>query len=119
MVSSSKQSSVTSLSLKHDHEEISSIPHHNDSIKSLSQTDIIDESSFPNKLKSGMKWLIDPFEKCCSSKTKFHSTSKNPFDSQCLKPELNRVNGLLKYFTFGVMFTNGMSVFLKSYFHHN
>jgi len=108
MVSSPRQSSITSVSLKLDQTEISPISHHSDSIKSLSQSDLIVEYSFKNKLKSGIKWLIDPFEKCCSSKSKHHQTSKNPFDSQCLKPEFNRVNGLLKYFTFGVMFTNGM-----------
>jgi len=108
MISSPRQSLTTLPSVKHDQSEISPSSNHSDSIKSLSQSDLTVEYSFKNKLKSGMKWLIDPFEKCWSSKTKNHQTSKNVFDSQCLKPEFNRVNGLLKYFTFGVMFTNGM-----------
>jgi hypothetical protein len=93
---------VSSSSLYLDQREISSTQ------QSSSHPDLTANSSFKDKLNSGMKWFIDPFEKCCSSKTNFHQTSKNPFDSQCLKPEFNRVNGLLKYFTFGVMFTNGM-----------
>jgi hypothetical protein len=108
MVSSPRQSSLTSVSLKLDQAETSSIPHRNDSIGNLSESDLIGEYSFQNKLKSGMKWLIDPFQQCYSSKSRIHQTSKYPFDSQCLKPEFNRVNNLLKYFTFGVMFTNGM-----------
>jgi hypothetical protein len=108
MVSSSKQPSITSLSLQHDQREGSSTLHYSDSTKSLSQADLTTNDSFKNKLNSGMKWLIDPIKQCCSSKTNAHQTSKNLFDSQCLKPEFNRVNGLLKYFTFGVMFTNGM-----------
>jgi len=108
MVSSPRQLSITSLSLKHDQAETAPSPHHSDSTKSLSESDLIVEYTFKNKLESGIKWLIDPFEKCCLSKRKLHQTSKYSFDSQCLKPEFNRVNNLLKYFTFGVMFTNGM-----------
>jgi hypothetical protein len=84
------------------------IPLHSSSIRSLSESDLMADYTFKDKLKSGMQWLINPFEQCCSSKTNVNRQSKHPFDSQCLKPEFNRVNGLLKYFTFGVMFTNGM-----------
>jgi hypothetical protein len=108
MVSTPNQSSLTSLSLKLDQPENSTLPRHSDSLRSLSQSDLILENSFSNKLKSGMKWLLDPFQQCCSLKTTIHQTSKYPFDAQCLKSEFNRVNGLLKYFAFGVMFTNGM-----------
>jgi hypothetical protein len=108
MVSSPKQSSIISPSLHSDRRESSSIQHHSDTGESLSQPDLTANSSFKDKLNSGMKWFIDPFEQCCSSKAKLHQTSKISFDSKCLKPEFNRVNGLLKYFAFGVMFTNGM-----------
>jgi hypothetical protein len=105
MVSSHAQAS---LSIKTDQDEISSTPYHENSIQSLSQSDLIVEYSFKNKLKSGVQWLIDPFQQYCSSDTRHDQKSKYPFDSKCLKPEFNRVNGLLKYFAFGVMFTNGM-----------
>lgn len=76
------------------------------SVQNLSESELITDTSFKNQIKSGTKWLISPFEKCCSS------TDTNPqqplFDSKCLKPEFNRVNVLLKYFTFAIMFTNGM-----------
>lgn len=104
MASSPKQVSIKSLSLNLDQPEISPI----ESIKSLSETDLNVEYSFVNKLKSGLHWLTDPFNKCCISKTTDQPTSKNSFDSQCLKPKFNQVHNLLKYFTFGIMFTNGM-----------
>jgi hypothetical protein len=105
MVSSPAQ---LSLSMKLDDEESPDTPHHKNSIQSLSESDLIIKYSFKNKVKSGMKWLIHPFQKCCSSEARLHQTSKHPFDSHCLKPQFNQVNGLLKYFAFGVMFSNGM-----------
>lgn len=105
MVTSSKEISITP---KLDQTETSSISYQNDSRKSLSEFELIGEYSFINQIKSGIKWFIDPFKTCCLSKIKQDQTSKNLFPSNCLKPEFNRVNGLLKYFTFGVMFTNGM-----------
>lgn len=107
MVSSPKQSSTASLSLNLNESDIFPNPDHHDSKKSLSQSDLVVEYSFINKFKSGIQWLTDPFNKCCSSKVKHHQTSKKLFNSKCLKPEFNRVNNLLKYFTFGIMFTNG------------
>ncbi len=108
MVSSPKQSSIISPSLHPDRNESSSVQQPSDSGQSLSQPDLTANSSLKNKLNSGVKWFIDPFEKCCLTKSKLHQTSKTRFGSQCLKPEFNRVNNLLKYFAFGVMFTNGM-----------
>ena len=107
MVSSPIQSSRSSVSIKIDQPE-TSIAYRNSSIASLSEFDLIVEYSFTNKLESGMKWLLDPFKQCCTSDAKAQDTSKNPFDSECLRPEDNQVNGLLKYFAFGVMFTNSM-----------
>ncbi|CAF3355835.1 unnamed protein product [Rotaria sp. Silwood1] len=103
MISTPTQSSQTS---------ISSISHHSNSIRNLSRSDLNIEYTCKKKLKSGIKWFIDPFQQCCSSKTRIRQTSKYIFDSECLKSELNRVNGLLKYFTFGVMFTNGLLSFI-------
>ncbi|CAF0916558.1 unnamed protein product [Rotaria sordida] len=109
MISIPTQSSQTSISYKFNQTEISSISYHsNISIHNLSRPDLNIEYTYKNKLKSGIKWLIDPFQQCCLSKTRIHKTSKYLFDSECLKTEFNRVNHLLKYFTFGVMFTNGL-----------
>lgn len=68
---------------------------------------ITDQYTFPEKMTTGIRWMIDPFRRFCGrykSSSKMY-LSKAPMH---LKPQLNRVNGLLKYFTFGVMFTNGM-----------
>ena len=89
--SSERQSSVTVESTE--------------SIQNLSELELVIDTSFKNQIKSGTKWLIRPFEKCCSSTP---SKTQSTFDSDCLKPELNRVNSLLKYFTFAIMFTNGV-----------
>lgn len=105
---------MISLSLNHDQQEVSSTLQPHDSSKSISQTDLTADESIKNQLKSSMKWFINPIKKCCSSKINLHQSGKNSFDSRCLKPELNQVSGLLKYFTFGIMFTNGMSVYRQS-----
>ncbi|CAF0815638.1 unnamed protein product [Rotaria sordida] len=113
MISIPTQSSQTSISYKFNQTEISSISYHsNINIHNLSRPDLNIEYTYKNKLKSGIKWLIDPFQQCCLSKTRIHKTSKYLFDSECLKTEFNRVNHLLKYFTFGVMFTNGLLGFI-------
>ncbi|CAF1475210.1 unnamed protein product, partial [Adineta steineri] len=106
MVSSEVQSSVTSFSDRLDQLEATTESRRSNSLRSSSESDLIVNNSFINKLKSGVKWLIDPFQRLCSSKTIDHQVHKYRFDSHCLKPEFNRVNGLLKYFTFGIMFTN-------------
>ena len=81
-----------------------------ESIQNLSELELVIDTSFKNQIKSGTKWLIRPFEKCCSSTPSDQQQQKtqSTFDSDCLKPELNRVNSLLKYFTFAIMFTNGV-----------
>ncbi|CAF2312509.1 unnamed protein product [Rotaria sp. Silwood2] len=112
MISTPTQSSRTSISYKFNQTGILSISHHSNSIQNLSRSDLNIEYTCKNKLKSGIKWFIDPFQQCCSSKTRLHQTSKYIFDSKCLKSQVNRVNGLLKYFTFGVMFTNGLLGFV-------
>lgn len=77
-----------------------------DIVQNVSESDLVIDASFKNQIKSGMKWLISPFENHCSST---NTTPRQPlYDSTCLKPEFNRVNVLLKYFTFAIMFTNGM-----------
>ncbi|UJR25825.1 hypothetical protein I4U23_007175 [Adineta vaga] len=91
---------------------LTSFSHRNSSLRSRSQSDLNVQSSLVDKFKSGIQWIIDPFRECCSVNQTNHPLTKHIVDSQCLKLEFNRVNGLLKYFTFGVMFTNGIMGFL-------
>ncbi|CAF3694918.1 unnamed protein product [Adineta steineri] len=112
MVSSEVQSSVTSFSDRLDQLEAATESRRSNSLRSSSESDLIVNNSVINKLKSGVKWLIDPCQRLCSSKTINHQVYKYQFDSHCLKPEFNRVNGLLKYFTFGIMFTNSILGFI-------
>ena len=70
---------------------------------------INDQYTFPEKMATGIQWMINPVRRICRPRKSNEKThlSKAPMS---LKPRLDRVNGLLKYFTFGVMFTNGMFV---------
>ncbi|CAF0910058.1 unnamed protein product [Adineta ricciae] len=101
MVSSQAPPSVTSLAQEAN------------SFQSLSVSDLNTQNSLVDKFRSGIKWIISPLRRCCSSSTSTNRPSPKPVvDSRCLKPEFNRVNGLLKYFCFGVMFTNGILGFI-------
>ena len=75
-----------------------------------SENDPMVQYTFQDKFKSGVKWLIRPCEQICSPSTAQPASTTSPhgLSSRRLKPTLNRVNGLVKYFAFGVMFTNGM-----------
>ncbi|CAF0856865.1 unnamed protein product [Adineta ricciae] len=101
MVSSQAQPSATSLTQEAN------------SFQSLSVSDLNTQNSLADKFRSGIKWIISPLRQCCSSSTSTNRSSLKPItDSRCLKPEFNRVNGFLKYFSFGVMFTNGILGFI-------
>lgn len=108
MLSTVVHSLSTSTSDKQNETEISSLSHYSRSPESLSRSNLTDQYSFKNKFISVMKWFADPFRHCCSSMTRTQQSSKYLFESKCLKSQFNRVNGLLKYFAFGVMFTNGL-----------
>ncbi|CAF1033782.1 unnamed protein product [Rotaria magnacalcarata] len=109
MISTPTQSS---LSHKFNQRETSISSQNNRSIESLSRSDLNTEYTWQDKIKSGIKWILEPFQECCSSNTKIYQISNYRVDSECLKSAVNRVNGLLKYFTFGVMFTNGLLGFI-------
>lgn len=108
MASRDIESSFGSFSQSPNEIEISSNSDRSDNIQNLSRSEVNRAYTCKDKFESGMKWIIYPFQQCCSSKRNTHQTSKRQFDIDCLKPEFNRVNGLLKYFTFGIMFTNGL-----------
>lgn len=102
-------SSATTISIAHDLADAVA-PRDGSLMKNSSESVANIEYSVQDKVKSGLHWVIDPFRRCCSRNEEANPPSKPPLNPRCLKPELNRVSGLLKHFAFGVMFTNGMCV---------
>ncbi|CAF0854243.1 unnamed protein product [Didymodactylos carnosus] len=79
------------------------------SIDSDESASLQEKHTFRSIVTSGYKWLCSPIRTWCK-KTKAAKLSVT-IDHSLLNNNYNHVNGCMKYFTFGVQFTNGMFCF--------
>ena len=98
--------SKTSVSARDS--SVVSISRQSDAVLSLPESEN-DEHNFTvfEQLRYSIEWLFEPIFR------RIRNVSTDEIKSTQLPSKYNRVSGILKYFTFGVMFTNGMYVEMK------